>query len=92
MSAPSEIVSKSACSFEMVDATYAGLTAIPASASGGTPVRPKRPWYEVLGVSPDAPRRSSKLPGKAMQRKTHPDVGGSAVDFQEVQDAIAEGR
>jgi hypothetical protein len=28
--------------------------------------------------------------GKAMQRKTHPDAGGSDVEFQEVQDAISE--
>jgi hypothetical protein len=28
--------------------------------------------------------------GKAMQRRTHPDHGGSAEDFQDVQDAIAE--
>jgi hypothetical protein len=25
-----------------------------------------------------------------MQRKTHPDAGGSAAEFQEVQDAIRE--
>jgi hypothetical protein len=28
--------------------------------------------------------------GKAMQRKTHPDAGGSDEDFQEVQEAIRE--
>ena len=42
---------------EMVDAAFYSFTAIPASASGGTPVRPKRPWHEVLGVSADAPRQ-----------------------------------
>jgi hypothetical protein len=44
----------------------------------------------VLGVSPDAPREVVEAAGKAMQRKTHPDVGGTDLDFQEVQDAIAE--
>jgi hypothetical protein len=43
---------------EMVDAACAGFTAIPASASGGTPVRPKRPWHWVLGVSLTHPGRS----------------------------------
>jgi hypothetical protein len=76
------------CTSQMVDAAFQGLTAIPASASAGIPVRPKRPWYEVLGVSPDAPREVIEAAGKAMQRKTHPDAGGSTVDFQEVQEAI----
>ena len=64
-----------------------GFTAIPANASAG---RVKRPWHEVLGVSPDAPREVVEAAGKAMQRKTHPDVGGNDLDFQEVQGAIAE--
>jgi hypothetical protein len=75
---------------EMVDAAFQGITAIPAAASAGTPVRPRRPWYEVLGVSPDAPREVIEAAGKAMQRKTHPDAGGSDADFQDVQDAIRE--
>jgi hypothetical protein len=75
---------------EMVDAAFQGFTAIPASASAGIPVRPKRPWYEVLGVSPDAPQEVIGAAGKAMQRKTHPDAGGSDTEFQEVQDAISE--
>jgi hypothetical protein len=75
---------------EMVDAAFQGFTAIPASASAGIQVRPKRRWYEVLGVSPDAPREVIEAAGKAMQRKTHPDAGGSDADFQDVQDAIGE--
>ena len=75
---------------EMVEAAFQGFTAIPASASGGIPVRPKRPWHEVLGVSPDAPREVIEAAGKAMQRKTHPDAGGSDAEFQEVQEAIRE--
>jgi hypothetical protein len=75
---------------EMVDAAYAGFTAIPANASAGS--RPRRPWYEVLGVSPDAPREVREAAGKAMQRKTHPDAGGSEAAFKEVQDAISDAR
>lgn len=41
-------------------------------------------------MSPDAPREVIEAAGKAMQRKTHPDAGGSDEDFQEVQDAISE--
>jgi hypothetical protein len=61
---------------EMVDAAFQGFTAIPASASAGIQVRPKRPWHEVLGVAPDAPREVIEAAGKAMQRMTHPDAGG----------------
>jgi hypothetical protein len=75
---------------EMVDAAFQGFTAIPASGSSGIAVRPKRPWDEVLGVAPDAPREVIEAAGKAMQRKTHPDAGGSEVDFNEVQEAIDE--
>jgi hypothetical protein len=75
---------------EMVDAAFQGFTAIPASASAGIPVRPKRPWHEVLGVSPDAPREVIGAAGEAMQRKTHPDAGGSDADFQDVQEPIRE--
>jgi hypothetical protein len=74
---------------EMVDAAFQGFTAIPASASAGTPVRPKRLWYEVLGVSPEAPREVIEAAGKAMQRKTHPDAGGRDAEL-EVQEAIRE--
>lgn len=71
---------------EMVDAAFRGFTALPETATS----RPKRPWYDVLGVAPDAPREVIEAAGKAMQRKTHPDAGGSEAAFQEVQDAIAE--
>jgi hypothetical protein len=73
---------------EMVDAAFQGFTAIPASANLGIQVRPKRPWHEVLGVSPDAPREVVEAAGKAMLRKTHPDAGGTDAEFQEAQEAI----
>jgi hypothetical protein len=73
---------------QMVKAAFSGFTAIPANASAG--LRPRRPWHEVLGVSADAPREVVEAAGKAMQRKTHPDAGGSDTAFKEVQDAIEE--
>jgi hypothetical protein len=54
---------------QMVHAAFQGFTAIPASATDGIQVRPKRPWYEVLGVSRDAPPEVIEAAGKAMQRK-----------------------
>jgi hypothetical protein len=39
---------------------------------------------------PDTPREANDAAGKAMQRKTHPDAGGSDAEFQEVQEAIEE--
>jgi hypothetical protein len=39
---------------------------------------------------PAAPRKVVEAAGKAMQRKTHSDAGGSEADFQEVQEAIRE--
>lgn len=74
---------------EMVDAAYAGFTALPATASAGMM---SRPWYEVLGVSPDAPAEVVEAAYKAMRRKTHPDSGGSAEAFNEVQDAYEEAK
>jgi hypothetical protein len=76
---------------EMVDAAFAGFTAIPANASAGHVEIPKRPWYDVLGVSPNAHKEVIEAAGRAMQRKTHPDKGGTEVAFREVQEAITEG-
>jgi len=36
------------------------------------------------------PENVIEAAGKAMQRKTHLDAGGSDADFQEVQEAIRE--
>lgn len=34
---------------------------------------------------------ANEAAGKAVQRKTHPDAGGTDEDFQESQEAIKEG-
>lgn len=75
---------------EMVDAAFRGFTAIPANASSGQAIIIERPWYEVLGVSPDAPREVVEAAYKAMRRKTHPDAGGSESAFNEVQRAYED--
>lgn len=75
---------------EMVDAAFAGFTAIPASAGGGTPVRPKRSWWDVLEVSPSASPEIVEAAYKAKRRATHPDSGGNEESFNEVQKAYEE--
>jgi DnaJ domain len=75
---------------QMVKAAFRGFTALPASASSGTSIVPQQPWYDVLGVSPEAPMEVVDAAYKAMQRKTHPDIGGSNDAFLRVQKAYEE--
>lgn len=77
---------------EMVDAAFRGFTALPANASSGEAIIISRAWYEVLGVSPDAPSEVVEAAYKAMRRKTHPDAGGSESAFNEVQRAYEDSK
>lgn len=62
---------------------FAGYAALPASI-----ILPTRtPPHVVLGVQEDAPREVIDAAYKARVLKTHPDRGGDAQAFQEVQDA-----
>ena len=75
----------------MVDAAFAGFTALPASASAGSVW--SRPWHEVLGVSPTAPAEVIEAAYKSLRRKSHPDMdGGSDAAFNEVQAAFEQAR
>lgn len=68
-----------------VDRVFTGFAAI-------QPPAPRRPWWEVLGYG----RRDGLTEDEVRERfrdlaKTrHPDVGGSAAAFQELQEARAE--
>ena len=75
---------------QMVKAAFAGFTALPASATGGTPVRPKRNWYDVLGVPQFAPPELVKAAYNIAVKKAHPDGGGTQEDFDEVLTAFKE--
>lgn len=55
-------------------------------------VKPKRPWYEVLGIFPTAPIEVAEAAYRALAKIHHPDAGGSVELFQEIGTAIEEAR
>lgn len=55
-------------------------------------VRPKRDWWTVLGLFPEADLDMIEAVYRVKAKKLHPDAGGSTEDFQELQSAIAEAR
>lgn len=73
---------------EMVNAAFRGFKALPA-ATIVTPYQ-SRLWHEVLEVSPDASPETIKAAYKAHLMKAHPDKGGTAERFQEIQKAFKE--
>jgi hypothetical protein len=75
---------------EMVDAAFMGFKALPETIIMGEGT--VKPWYEVLGVDPDAQMSTIDAAYKRKLHETHPDKGGSAEDFQKVQDAYTEAR
>jgi hypothetical protein len=73
---------------EMVDAAFAGFKALPESVIV-TP-NTKRPWHEVLEVSPTASQETIRAAYRSLLHKYHPDKGGDVAKFQEVQNAFKE--
>lgn len=73
---------------EMVDAAFRGFDALPAQATAGDAW--SKPWYEVLGVAPDAPFEVIEAAYRALRRKAHPDAGGSDEAFNRVEQAFRE--
>jgi hypothetical protein len=63
--------------------SFTGFAELPESVV--TPY--KRPWHEVLEVSPMANTIQIKEAYRKMSFKTHPDQGGSSEAFQEVKEA-----
>lgn len=79
---------------QMVEAALAGFTALPAGEAANSPIymQPSQPWYEVLGVQPDADKDVVRAVYKAKALKVHPDKeGGSAAEFQRLTNAYEEG-
>jgi DnaJ-domain-containing protein 1 len=64
---------------EMVNAAFAGFEALPESTH--------RPWHTVLGLSPEAANEEIDRAYKRLAKRLHPDLGGSAAAFHELQDA-----
>lgn len=77
---------------QMVRAAFSGFTALPAGASSGTPVVPDEPWYDVLGVSPNAEDDLIEAAYKVAIKKAHPDTGGTVERFHRIQKAYKEAR
>lgn len=66
----------------LVRATFAGFLALPAPAP--------RAWHEVLMVPKDVPRADLDAAYRRERSKAHPDKGGSAERFDEVERAYRE--
>ena len=73
---------------EMMDAAFTGFAALPENVIV-TPYT-KRPWHEVLEVSPTASPEVVRAAYRQKMLKAHPDHGGTTEQFQEVQDALRE--
>lgn len=73
---------------EMVNAAFRGFKSLPESTIV-TPYQSKI-WYEVLEVSPSASPEVIKAAYRQKLLKAHPDHGGSAIDFAEIQKAYKE--
>ena len=66
----------------LVRATFQGFLALPAPAG--------RAWYDVLAVPKDAPAADIEAAYRRERSKAHPDKGGSADRFDEVERAYRE--
>ena len=51
----------------------------------------KAPWYEILGVKPDAGREDIRNAFKALSLVHHPDRGGRDEDFKRINEAFRAG-
>lgn len=51
----------------------------------------KAPWYEILGVKPEATRADIRNAFRALSLVHHPDRGGKDEDFKRINDAFREG-
>jgi hypothetical protein len=65
---------------DMLAAAFTGFTALPAPAA-------VREWWQVLGVPPNASREDITAAYRRLRSEHHPDKGGSADRFDEVEQA-----
>jgi hypothetical protein len=50
----------------------------------------RSPWFQVLGVTPDATKRDVQNAFRALARVHHPDIGGNEEDFKKLRAAYDE--
>ena len=67
----------------ILERAFTGFTALPAP--GAT-----QPWWEVLDLDPSANETAIRAAYRVMRSKHHPDKGGSAQRFDEVERAYRE--
>lgn len=72
----------------LVRASFQGFKALPPPPGS----KPKRPWWEVLGVSPQAHPSIVDDAYKRLAKQRHPDAGGSAEAMAELNRAREEAR
>lgn len=70
---------------KIMESAISGFKALPAEA-----ITVARAWHEVLEVSPNASPEVIKAAYRQQLHKTHPDKGGNASAFAEVQAAYEE--
>lgn len=70
---------------DMLEAAFNGFTAIPPPAESA-----KRAWWDVLGVSRGASQVTIRDAYLRRRSEHHPDKGGSASGFREVEDAYRQ--
>lgn len=75
---------------EMVNAAFRGFKALPETIIMGE--HTARAWYEVLQVSQNADMDVVEAAYKRLLYKVHPDKGGTAYAFQEVQNAFKQAK
>lgn len=72
-------------SAEMMHAAFEGFQALPAHTASASA------WWDVLGVTPDATAVMIERAFRYLARTRHPDAGGTAEAFHEIQDARDRG-
>lgn len=68
----------------MVDAAFSGFDALPAGDTSG------EAWWDVLGVTKDAPWADVRSAYLAAAKRTHPDVGGDPANFARISAAYEQ--
>jgi len=77
---------------QVVEAAFSGFAALPAG--GGMPAAgvivtppPAEPWWEVLGVARESPRKLVEVAYRLRAQQLHPDVGGDPEAFRALAEA-----
>jgi hypothetical protein len=70
---------------DMLDVAIQGFVALP-------PPVPVSKWWDVLGVQQSAPIEVIEASYRALAKKAHPDAGGTAEAWSELDAAIGEAR